>query len=195
MSAADAWSALEQGNKRYVSDTAVNCNRNYDRRAEVASGQHPFAMVLGCADSRVPPEVIFDQRLGDLFTVRVAGNVADSNAIGSLEYAVLHFGSPLLLVLGHQSCGAVAATLEVIEKHTSAPGHIGSIVAAIKPAAESVKGKPGDALDNAIRANIKAVAGALQSSSTILADHVTSGKLQIVGAYYSLKDGRVTQVD
>src|SRR5579872_6873600 len=96
-----AWETLLQGNRRYVNDHAVNCNGHYDRRAEVATGQHPFAMILGCADSRVPPEVIFDQRLGDLFTVRVAGNIADDAALGSLEYASLHFTRSLLVVLGH----------------------------------------------------------------------------------------------
>ena len=191
---AEALDLLMQGNQRYAKDVAVNCNKNFDRRAEVAGGQHPFALILGCADSRVPPEVIFDQRLGDLFTVRIAGNIADANAIGSLEYAVLHFGSPLLVVLGHEKCGAVSATLEAVETHASAPGHIGSIVAAIKPAAESVMGKPGDTLENAIRANVKNVVAQLHASSSILAEHVASGKLQITGARYGLTDGLVTLV-
>jgi carbonic anhydrase len=191
ITAAEALERLRQGNERYRSDSALNCNMHYERRAEVAGYQHPFAMVLGCADSRVPPEIIFDQRLGDMFTVRIAGNIADSNAIGSLEYAVLHFGSPLLMVLGHERCGAVNATLEVVEKHASAPSHIASLVSAIKPAVESALGEPGDKLENAIRANVKHVVSGLHSSSTVLADSVAKGKLRIVGALYGLTDGRV----
>lgn len=195
MTSAEALESLLQGNQRYARDMAVHCNKNFVRRAEVAGGQHPYAMILGCADSRVPPEVVFDQRLGDLFTVRVAGNVADANAIGSFEYAVLHFGPPLLVVLGHEKCGAVSATLEAIEKHESAPGHIASIVAAIQPAVESISTKQSGGLEAAIRANTKAVVASLRSNSSILDDAVASSKLRIAGAHYSLTDGRVTLVD
>lgn len=195
MTPSQAWDALVEGNRRYAADAAVNCNQNYDRRHEVVAGQQPFAMVLGCADSRVPPEVIFDQGLGDLFTVRIAGNVADANAIGSLEYAVLNLGSSLIVVLGHEKCGAVIATVEAVEKGISAPGHIGSIVDDIKPAVQPLVGKPGYMLDAAIRANIKAVARSLSSKSSILAQHISSGKLMIKGAHYSLSDGRVDAVD
>jgi len=195
MTPSQAWDALVEGNQRYAADTSVNWNRNYDRRHEVAAGQRPFAMVLGCADSRVPPEVIFDRGLGELFTVRVAGNVADANAIGSLEYAVLNFESPLLVVLGHEMCGAVIATVDAVEKSTDAPGFIGSIIDDIKPAVQPLLGKEGYSLESAVRANIMAVARALAVKSTILSDYVSSGKLQIKGAYYGLADGRVTAVD
>ncbi len=195
MTAAAAWQALLDGNQRYATDTAVNCNNNYDRRREVAGGQHPFAMVLGCADSRVPPEVVFDQRLGDLFTVRVAGNVADDIAIGSLEYAVLHFSPALLVVLGHQKCGAVDATLEAIDKGGPVPGHIGSIVSAIKPAVAGISANASDRLDKAIEANASAVAASLNTRSSVLAEAVKAGKLQIRAAYYSLTDGRVRPVE
>ena len=190
-----AWEALVEGNKRYAADTAVNRNRNDDRRHEVAEDPRPFAMILGCADSRVPPEVIFDQGLGDLFTVRLAGNVADDNAIGSLEFAVLTFGSALIVVLGHEKCSAVIATVDAVEKKTSAPGYIDSIIAYIKPAVAPLVGKPRYTLDAAIRANIRAVARSLSSKSSILARHISSGKLQIKGACYSLTDGQVTPVD
>ena len=143
----------------------------------------------------MPPEVIFDQRPGDLFTVRLAGNVADANAMGSLEYAVLHFASPLIMVLGHSKCGAVSATVEAVEKHTTAPGHIESIVAAIKPAVESVLGAAGDVVANAVLANVKLVVANLKSSSSIVAEHVAAGKLRVVGAHYDLTDGRVTLVE
>jgi carbonic anhydrase len=195
MTPSQAWDSLLEGNKRYASDTALNCNRNYDRRHEVAEDPRPFATILGCADSRVPPEIIFDQGLGDLFTVRLAGNVADAYAIGSLEFAVLNFGSALIVVLGHEKCGAVIATIDAVEKKTSAPGYIDSIMSYIKPAVAPLVGKPGYTLDAAIRANIRAVARSLSSKSSILAQHISSGKLQIKGACYSLTDGQVTPVD
>jgi len=195
MTPSQAWDALVEGNHRYAADTAVNCNRNYDRRHEVAAGQQPFAMVLGCADSRVPPEVIFDRGLGELFTVRIAGNVADANAIGSIEYAVLNFGSPLLVVLGHEKCGAVIATVDAVEKSVAAPGFIESIIDEIKPAVQPLVKEPGYTLESAIHANIKAVARSLAAKSSILSEHVSSGKLLIKGAYYGLGDGRVTSVE
>ena len=153
---------LMAGNRRYASDTAVNCLRNYDRRAEVAGGQNPFAIILACSDSRVGPETIFDQRIGDLFVVRVAGNIADPAGMGSIEYAIDHFHSPLLLVMGHSKCGAVSATLSLLESKGKAPGHIATLVEAIEPAARSVLGKPGDTLDNAVRANVNHVVATLK---------------------------------
>ncbi|MBC5804790.1 MAG: carbonic anhydrase [Candidatus Eremiobacteraeota bacterium] len=191
MQASDVLAALKAGNHRYATDHSTNCNNNFDRRAEVSEAQQPHAIVLGCSDSRVPPEVVFDQRLGDMFTIRIAGNIADAPAIGSIEYAVAHFSSPLLVVLGHQNCGAVKATIEAIEKHQSLPGNIASIVAAIRPAVEPLIGKPGDVLDLAIHANIRAVIQHLKASSTILTDAVKSDKLRIVGGYYRLSDGVV----
>ncbi len=191
VSASDALAALKAGNHRYATDRSVNCNNNFDRRAEVSGAQHPHAIVLGCSDSRVPPEVVFDQRLGDMFTVRIAGNIADPPAIGSIEYAVAHFSSPLIVVLGHQNCGAVKATIEAIEKHQSVPGNIASLVAAIRPAVEPLVGKGKDVLEQAIRANVHAVAKHLLASSQILSDAVTGGKLRIVGGYYRLDNGVV----
>jgi carbonic anhydrase len=192
LSSDEALSTLTAGNLRFMRDAAIHCNKNLDRRAEVAGEQHPFAIVLGCSDSRVPPEVIFDQRLGDIFTVRNAGNVANSTAIGSIEYAVERFGSPLLMVLGHERCGVVMATLEAVEKHEKAPGHIEAIVEAIRPAAMSVIGEHGDVLYNAIVANVKNVAASLHAQSLIIQRAVERGKLRIVSARYGLVDGRVT---
>jgi carbonic anhydrase len=190
-SAEEVLAQLMAGNRRYASDSAVNCMKNYDRRAEVAGGQNPYAIVLACSDSRVAPETIFDQRIGDLFVVRVAGNIADSAGMGSMEYAIDHFHSPLLLVMGHSKCGAVSATLSVIESNGKAPGHIATLVDAIEPAARSVIGKPGDALDNAIRANVAHVVATLKRESSIIEKAVATGALQVVGAHYSLSDGTV----
>jgi len=189
-----AQAVLEQlltGNRRYASDTAVNCLRNYDRRAEVAGGQNPFAIILACSDSRVGPEAIFDQGIGNLFVVRVAGNIADSAGMGTIEYAIDHFHSPLLVVMGHSKCGAVSATLSLLESKGKAPGHIATLVDAIEPAARSVLGKPGDTLDNAVRANVAHVVATLKRESSIIAQAAATGTLQVVGAHYSLSDGKV----
>lgn len=161
---------LLQGNERYVLGTSVHCNNHFARRAELAGYQHPFAMVLGCADSRVPPEIVFDQGLGDIFTVRVAGNIADANAIGSFEYAVLHFAPSVLVVLGHDSCGAVSATIDAVKTNSTAPSHIASIVNALKPAVDAALHEPGDTLRNAINTNVKDVAHALKASSSVIAE-------------------------
>ena len=190
-SAQSVLARLMAGNRRYASDAAVNCLRNYDRRAEVAGGQNPFAIVLACSDSRVGPETIFDQRIGDLFVVRVAGNIADAAGMGSIEYAIDHFHSPLLLVVGHSKCGAVSATLSLLESHGKAPGHIATLVDAIEPAVRSVLGKPGDTLDNAVRANVAHVVATLKRESPIIERATATGALHVVGAHYSLSDGNV----
>ena len=190
----EAFARLQAGNKRYVSDTSINCNKNYDRRAEVAGGQMPFAIVLGCSDSRVPPETIFDQRIGDLFTIRLAGNIADDFALGSMEYAIGHFASPLLLVLGHSKCGAVSATLDVVRGKGEATGHIAALVNAIKPAVVSVLDKPGDTLANAIDANVLDVARGLPKSSAVIASAIHAKTLRVVGAHYDLSTGLVSTV-
>lgn len=188
VSADAARQRLVDGNKRYVEGKATHSGQGADRRGEIAKGQHPFAAILGCADSRVAPEVIFDQGLGDLFVIRGAGNVADDVALGSLEYAVEHLGVGYIVVLGHERCGAVDATL----KGGEAPGHIGAIVREIQPAAASVQGKEGDALDNAVRANVAAVVKKLTASGPILGERVKSGRLTVVGARYDLDDGTVS---
>ncbi|MBC5823676.1 MAG: carbonic anhydrase [Candidatus Eremiobacteraeota bacterium] len=193
ISAAEALERLTSGNRRYASGKAVNCNNNYNRRAEVAGRQAPFAIVLGCSDSRVPPEVIFDQRLGDLFVIRVAGNVLDDFGIGSIEYAVDHFKPPLLLVLGHEHCGAVQAAVEASEAgHSQPAGYVGRIVAAIAPAVQAVAGRSGDTVDNAVRQNVEMVARRLPDASPVIRKASHDKTLRIVGARYGLSDGTVT---
>jgi carbonic anhydrase len=178
---------LMAGNKRYVAAKSLRPHQATARRADVAKGQHPFAIVLGCADSRVPPEIVFDQGLGDMFVVRVAGNIADDAALASMEYAVEHLGPRLIVVLGHERCGAVDAAV----KGGEAPGHLGSLITAIAPAVASSQGKPGDRLDNAVRANVVRVVEQLRSSEPILAAQVRAGKVQIVGCRYDLDTGAV----
>lgn len=187
MSAQEALKKLVTGNQRYTAASMTHPNQTPECRARVAKGQHPFAIILSCADSRVPPEVIFDQGLGDLFTVRVAGNIAEPATIGSIEYAAEHLGAPLLVVLGHSRCGAVEAAV----KSGETPGHIADIIAAIRPAVERVKDMPGDPVDNAVRANVRMVVEQLKSSQPVLSHLVKEGKLQIVGAYYDLDTGKV----
>lgn len=183
----EALQKLMDGNKRYVGGKPTRPNQTAKRRGELTRGQAPFAALLSCADSRVPPEVIFDQGLGDLFVVRVAGNVADDPGIGSLEYSVAVLGSPLVVVLGHSACGAVDATL----KGGEAPGRIGSIAKLIVPAVEKTKGQPGNALANAIHANVTLTVDRLKTTGPILSDALEKKKLKIVGAHYDLASGKV----
>lgn len=179
--------ALKAGNARFVAGQAVHSNQTVDRRTEVAAGQHPFAIIVGCSDSRVPPEIVFDQGLGDLFVVRVAGNIVDDHALGSIEYAAEHLHVPLVVVLGHDKCGAVDAAVSGGE----VPGHIASIVDAIKPAVEEAKSEQGNLLDNAIDANIRRVVYEIRHSEPILGHEVEAGKLTVVGARYKLDSGQV----
>lgn len=180
---------LMDGNDRYV-HALRHPNRGALRRAQVAQGQHPIAIVLGCSDSRVPPEILFDQGLGDLFIVRVAGNIADPVVLGSIEYAAEHLGVPLLMVLGHERCGAVAASVQGGE----APGHIGSLVEAIMPAVLATRDMPGDHVDNAVVMNVRNVVGELGRSRPILAHLVETQQLKVVGGYYDLDTGAVELV-
>ena len=189
---AEAISKLKDGNGRYTSGSLQHPGQTTDRRTELANVQHPFAVIVSCSDSRVPPEIVFDQGLGDLFIVRVAGNVMNDEGLGSIEYAVDHLGSRLILVLGHQRCGAVDAAKQTIAAKGKAPGHIQSLVTAIKPAVEATAK---DDLDTTIKANVKNVVQALRSSTPILKAEVDSGKIQVVGGYYSLDTGTVTFLD
>jgi carbonic anhydrase len=181
---------LQAGNQRYVAGKPTRPNHTTARRAEVAKGQRPGAIILGCSDSRVPPEVIFDQGLGDVFVVRIAGNVATDEVLGSIEYAVEHLGPSLVLVLGHKRCGAVDATL----KGAQPEGHVAALVRAIRPAVEEVKGKPGDTLDLAVKANVRRVVGQLSTAKPVLAGLVSKGAIKIAGATYDLDTGAVALV-
>ena len=182
----EALKKLNEGNARFVSGNRQPLDVA-KRRTEVAKDQKPFAIVLSCADSRVAPELVFDQGLGDIFVIRTAGEVIDPAATGSIEYAVGHLGVPLIVVLGHQRCGAVAAAVSGANE----PGHIADLLKAIQPAVEAVKGKPGDAVDNAVHAQALAVAKQLQSTGPIISESVKSGKLLILAGYYSLDSGKV----
>jgi carbonic anhydrase len=189
---AEAISKLKEGNSRYTSGSVQHPGQTAERRTELANTQHPFAAILSCSDSRVPPEIVFDQGIGDLFIVRVAGNVINDEGLGSLEYTVDHLGTRLILVLGHQRCGAVDAARETIAAKGKAPGHIESLITAIKPAVEAT-GK--EDLDATIKANVKHVVQALRSSTPILKAKVDSGEVKVIGGYYSLDTGAVTFLD
>jgi len=186
---AEAVSKLKEGNGRYTSGNLQHPGQTTERRAELTKDQHPFAVILSCSDSRVPPEIVFDQGLGDLFVVRVAGNVIDDHGLGSIEYAVDHLGTRLIVVLGHQSCGAVKAAKETVAAKGKAPGHIQSLVTAIKPVVEATAK---DDLETTVKANVKHVVQALRSSTPILKAKVDSGEVQVIGGYYSLDTGAVT---
>jgi carbonic anhydrase len=162
------------------------------RRAELTKSQHPFAIIVSCSDSRVPPEIVFDQGLGDLFVLRVAGNVINDESLGSIEYAVDHLAVRLIVVLGHQRCGAVKAAKETIAAKGKAPAHIQSLVTAIEPAVEATLN--GD-LEATVEANVKNVVQALRSSTPILKPKVNSGEVRVIGAYYSLDTGAVSFLD
>jgi carbonic anhydrase len=187
----EALKKLMSGNERYVRNAASRPDQTPARRTQLALSQHPFAVILGCSDSRVAPEIIFDQGLGDLFVVRVAGNVIDDEGLGSLEYAVEHLHAPLIVVLGHTKCGAVTAAVS----GEPAPGHIRAVVHALKPAVEATKGQPGDHVENAINANVQRVVDQLKNTKPILAEHIKMGTLKIVGGRYDLSSGTVELLD
>lgn len=178
---------LVDGNKRCVTCKQQNPRQDARRRKEVSKGQKPFAVVVGCSDSRIPPELIFDQGLGDLFVVRLAGNIVDALALGSIEYAVEHLGTKLVVVLGHGKCGAVTAAAQ----SPGAPGHVGAIVKAIQPAVKKARKLKGDLVDNAIRANVALVTSKIKSSKPILAEMAEKGEIEVVGAYYNIETGAV----
>ncbi len=180
---------LKAGNARYVSGSLTHPHQDIGRRTKLAGGQSPFAIVLGCADSRTSPELVFDQGLGDLFVVRVAGNMANDQNIGSIEYSVEHLNSRLIVVLGHERCGAVKASREILASGGKAPGHIGSLIDAIKPAVESTKNAD---MEETVKANVKNVVKQLRESGPILKEMVDKGELGVVGAYYDLDTGAVT---
>jgi len=179
----EALSRLKAGNERFAKSTVSAGKPVAARRAETAHAQHPFAVVVACADSRSAPEIIFDQTIGDLFVIRTAGNLVDDYALGSIEYAVDH-GTRLIVVLGHQRCGAVTAALS----SASAPGHVNSLVRDIQPAVAASKGKEGDALTNAIHENDAQVATKIRKQAQ-LGEHAS--QVRIVEGYYSLDTGKV----
>jgi carbonic anhydrase len=216
VSLAEAISRLKEGNGRYTSGNQQHPHESSDerkqmatnsyenagmiflgmtaeqaakRRGELTKSQHPFAAIVSCSDSRVPPEIVFDEGLGDLFVVRVAGNVMNDVNLGSIEYAVDHLAVRLIVVLGHQRCGAVKAAKETIAANGKAPAHIQSLVNAIRPAVEATMNSD---LEATVKANVKDVVQALRTSTPILKPQIDSGAVRVIGGYYSLDTGSVT---
>lgn len=181
---------LMAGNARYVEGVAKRHDFAAERGA-LALGQNPFAGILGCADSRVAPEYAFDTGRGDLFVVRVAGNFLNDDNLASFEYAVAVLKTPLLMVLGHAACGAIDATLKSLKDGTILPGHLPLLVASLKPAIKAVAGKPGDALENATKENVRLNVEQLKQATPLLSAAVQNGTLKVVGGYYDLRTGKV----
>lgn len=189
MSPEQALQSLMDGNQRFVKGKRENPRQNMSRLAEVAKAQKPFASILSCADSRVPSEIIFDQGFGDLFVCRVAGNIATTEEIGSLEFGSLVLGTKVIMVLGHERCGAVDATI----KGAQVPGQIASLIDAIKPAVKKSANQAGDKLENAIKSNVLYQIEKLKSSP-VISQLIKEEKLKVVGGYYDLDTGAVTMV-
>ena len=183
----EALNRLKAGNERFVSSKESASKPVATRRAETAKGQNPFATIVGCADSRTAPEIVFDQGIGDLFVVRTAGNLVDDYALGSIEYAVEHLGVRLIVVLGHERCGAVTAALA----GASAPGHVNALVRDIQPAVVAAKGKEGDPLANAIHENDAAVAAKIRKEAQL---GELASQVRVVEGYYDLDTGKIEWV-
>ena len=190
LSADEALARLKKGNERYV-DGVMKRHDFAAERDVLAGGQNPFAGILSCADSRIAPEYAFDSGRGDLFVVRLAGNFAESDGIASFEYAVKFLGTPLLVVLGHDKCGAVDAAIKSVKDGAELPGHLPQLVEKIAPAVKAATSQPGDLLANTIRENVLLNVEALKSATPILSQYVADGKIRVVGGIYKLKDGRV----
>jgi carbonic anhydrase len=184
---------LMAGNERYVEGVARRHDFRHEREALVG-GQNPYAAILSCADSRIAPEYAFDSGRGDLFVCRVAGNFANDESVASLEYAVAMLKVPLILVLGHDACGAVDATIKSLKDDKPLPGHMPTLVAGLAPAVKAVAQQSGNQLDNATRQNVIDTAAKLKSAAPILNAAVDQNKLKVVGGIYRLKDGRVDMV-
>lgn len=191
----EALARLMSGNARYVEGYAAHPHADAPRRIAVAAGQRPFATILACADSRVAPELIFDQGLGDLFVIRVAGNVVDDAVLASIEYSVIHLGSTLVMALGHERCGAVKATADALAGRGSPEDRdtrIGALAALISPAVRATPAGAADPLDAAVSLNAAHAAAEIFAGSRPLRTRVLGGQLKIVAARYDLDDGRVT---
>lgn len=188
--AEDALNLLKEGNARFVADDTEIINVSSVKRNELENGQSPYAVVISCSDSRVTPSHVFNAGLGELFEIRIAGNILDEYALGSVEYGVEHLGCPLLVVMGHESCGAVTAAFEAYEAKSEPEGAIGELVAALTPSVEAVNAS---SIEDASHTNVQSTIEALKQNH-VVAEAIESGKLQLVGAYYDL-DGHVTFLD
>jgi carbonic anhydrase len=190
MSPDAALTRLMRGNARYVEGVSARHDFRHEREV-LSKGQNPFAAVLSCADSRIAPEYCFDTARGDIFVCRIAGNFASDEMVASLEYAVQVLNTPLIMVLGHEACGAVDATIKSIKDSTTLPGQLPSLVAAIKPAVDAAQGQSGDMLANAIRRNVALNVDKLKTTEPILSAFAGDKKIRVVGGIYALKTGRV----
>jgi carbonic anhydrase len=178
---------LIEGNKRFVSGKSIRPNQSEIKIKELAKGQKPFAVIVGCSDSRVPNEIIFDQGLGDLFVIRTAGQVSSYASWGSMEFASAVLGAKLIVVLGHTKCGAVAAACTVPD----VPGHIVTLINAIKPAAELAKDRKGDHIENTVKVNVAMQVESLSKLEPVLSKRYTNKEIKIIGAVYDLETGKV----
>jgi carbonic anhydrase len=202
ISAREALERLREGNRRFVSDTRVSdAFVSRSRRAELARSQQPFAIILGCSDSRVPAEIVFDQGLGDLFVIRVAGNIVAPSQVGSVEFAAARFGTPLVVVLGHSQCGAILATLEELRRPTENQSrNLRAIVDRVRPSVVGLldsgrQEDPNALVKRAVRANIRASVSHLRHGSEVLEQLIQGDGLVVVGAEYSLESGEVEFFD
>ncbi len=184
---------LREGNRRYIGGSPIHPEAvSREQRVALAEAQRPFCVLVGCSDSRVPPELLFGRGLGELFIVRNAGNVVDLAAMGSIEYGVLMLGVPLIVVLGHERCGAVQAALDVVQNDTIYPGSIGQMIEPIIPAVlQASRHGAGDLLDRSVRANVRRIVERLRTTEQMLIEPQREGRLKIVGARYDLDDGNV----
>jgi carbonic anhydrase len=202
LSAQEALARLREGNRRFASDMrSRGAKLSLSRRSKMATAQEPFAIVLGCSDSRVPAEIVFDQGLGDLFVIRVAGNIVAPSQVGSVEFAAARFGTRLVVVLGHTQCGAILATLEELQHSTETQSrNLRSIVDRVRPPVEELlqsglRSDPQALVDHAVRANVRASADHLRHGSEILEQLIQEEGLLVVGAEYSLETGEVEFFD
>ena len=197
MSPDDALALLQEGNRRFLCGEPVSQAASLpEHLAQLAQAQRPFCVLVGCSDSRVSPELLFGRSLGELFIVRNAGNVVDLAAMGSIEYGVAVLGAPLVLVLGHERCGAVQAAVDVVEHDASFPGSIGQMIEPIIPAVLRARREGShDLLDRAVRANVERVVERLRTTEQMLMEPLREGTLRIVGARYDLDDGSVEFLD
>lgn len=192
----EALAALKAGNERYVNNPELCSIDLAGQRSAVAGHQAPWATIISCADSRVPPELIFGGHgVGELFVARNAGNLVDTATLGTVEYGTAVLGSPLIVVLAHTSCGAVKAACDVVTKNATFPGAIGRMIEPILPAAIAVQNEPGDFINNAAMESARRTAAGLVSASSLIAGPVREGKLQVVAAIYDLQSGVVTYLD
>lgn len=192
VSAEEAIERLKSGNQKYVSAPQVCAVDLSNQREKVVKAQTPWATILTCSDSRVLPDLIFGGvGLGELFVARNAGNIVDTSTMGTIEYGVEHLGTPLVVILGHEACGAVTAACSVVEKHEKFPGSIGAMVNAIVPAAKAVHGKPGDFVDNTVRENAIRAAAKIATRSRIVSHLVHTNKVKVLAARYDLDSGSV----